>query len=329
MSQKTINYDFMLAKAKREIKRLIKAQKTLKSKLAIDHAVNAASTVFHLIEWHQKKYYPNKKASRSFHICKHSKIEDFKTLHDIATFNKHATVTANLTGTFSSLSITEQISQIISENGEPILSETNSPLVTEDSKISVHFGDEEALKVLNNCLHAIETNNYLSSEIPFDVFKRSEEYSEKHLLDLAAEKLFSAKWLFLHPISFFSAGYLIHLTLELILKACCLHFKDQFPRSHDLCEILKILSLNIQLNEKDKGYIKEISKLQHLRYETMEIGTDADSQLNRIISSILNQMPEEFGNIWNISCVNLMKTHRYIPQRVFNDLSSQFSPFNN
>lgn len=48
-----LNYNNFIDKAKREIDRLRKAENELDPVAALDHALNAAFTVYHLLEWRQ------------------------------------------------------------------------------------------------------------------------------------------------------------------------------------------------------------------------------------------------------------------------------------
>ena len=58
INMKIFSYDSLILKAKREITRLIQAELNFTEEVAIDHALNAAFTIYHLIQWGQqeKKY---------------------------------------------------------------------------------------------------------------------------------------------------------------------------------------------------------------------------------------------------------------------------------
>jgi hypothetical protein len=64
------------------------------------------------------------------------------------------------------------------------------------------------------------------------------QYSVDHLE--AAEKLYELSsrwtWQYLH-----SAGFLSHLSIELLLKACLLHLEEVFPAEHDLKRLFRRL----------------------------------------------------------------------------------------
>lgn len=88
--EKVFSYENLKAKAKREIRRLKEAEKC-DGTSPIDHALNAAFSIYHLIEWKYNitahKYIVGKNGNQSV-----SNNDGLKILHDIVTYHKHAAV---------------------------------------------------------------------------------------------------------------------------------------------------------------------------------------------------------------------------------------------
>lgn len=157
------------------------------------------------------------------------------------------------------------------------------------------------------------------------VFERSKEFTEETLLGLAANRYFSTTLLCTHPICFFDAGFLLHLSLELILKACCLCVHNKFSGTHKLFDLLDEIPL--KLDEVDVSFVCQLETLHHLRYEFNEVGTHMQSSFSTLVDNILAKMPEKLRNIWNAERENIEVLSSLIPQRVYNDLNLQYSPF--
>jgi len=102
-------------------------------------------------------------------------------------------------------------------------------------------------------------------------FSRADGYSETDLLVASRDHLLSALLLFeegsLYGLD--SAGYLSHLSLELLLKATLLFLEDKFPECHDLEQLLRRLQaaglkLNIPVAQDD--VVKRLRAFYGLRY---------------------------------------------------------------
>lgn len=157
-------------------------------------------------------------------------------------------------------------------------------------------------------------------------FKRSDGYSEESLLGLAVQNHFCARLLLTHPICFFSSGFLMHLSLELFLKACCLFKNSEFSPTHKLKELIREATL--ALDSMNMKFITEFDKLHYLRYKIDEVGTDIDRKFNSIVANTLLEMPEDFRSLWSNEKGKIKEMSESIPLRVFKDLSlySSFIP---
>ncbi len=100
------------------------------------------------------------------------------------------------------------------------------------------------------------------------------QYSVDHLC--AAEKLYELsnrwRWEYLH-----SAIVLSHLSIELFLKACLLHFDGQFPADHDLKRLFRSLhKKGIGLSDNNKKWLNYLSQCNNLRYPTTDSKLEVD-----------------------------------------------------
>jgi HEPN domain-containing protein len=102
------------------------------------------------------------------------------------------------------------------------------------------------------------------------------QYSVDHLE--AAKKLYELSdrwtWQYLH-----SAGFLSHLSVELLLKACLLHFNQEFPAEHDLKRLSRPLrKKGIQLSPQSRKWLSHLNCFNSLRYP--DPGTAPDITVN-------------------------------------------------
>lgn len=86
------NFDALLEKFNREIRRLQLAQTNNDVVAAFDHALNGASTAFHLLRWEAAKINPAGPIGTEAEILALKNNEDMNLLHDIVTCMKHMTV---------------------------------------------------------------------------------------------------------------------------------------------------------------------------------------------------------------------------------------------
>jgi hypothetical protein len=85
------SFEKMLEKLNREIERLRAAEAEPDKTAIIDHALNAAITAYHLLEWRAKTVSPpDTRRARDLLITEGS--ADLELLHDIVTKTKHVTI---------------------------------------------------------------------------------------------------------------------------------------------------------------------------------------------------------------------------------------------
>ena len=150
-SNEIFSYAELKKKAKREITRLDKAENSMDEITAADHALNAAFTIYHLLEWREKTTDPSSKHG-AHSLCKNINNAALNILHSVVTRNKHVTISKPLYANDCNPTVEENINFICTEDGKPISTEDNQPLVTEDSKITIYFGDEQALLILKEAM---------------------------------------------------------------------------------------------------------------------------------------------------------------------------------
>jgi len=100
------------------------------------------------------------------------------------------------------------------------------------------------------------------------------QYSVDHLK--TAEKLYELSgrftWEYLH-----SATFLSHLGIELLLKACLLHFENEFPAIHDLKRLFRQLkNKGINLSKQNKKWLNYLNNCNALRYPDAVKKTEVD-----------------------------------------------------
>ena len=163
-----LNYNNFIDKAKREIDRLRKAENELDPVAALDHALNAAFTVYHLLEWRQNPSSLSEKelkrllksegmTFKTAHIlCKEFNSPEMNLLHGIVTHTKHATVSSLLPDKNSAPtykpSYEDNIGYIVTEDGERLVTESGTSIVTSQSTVTVYFGEGVALSILERAI---------------------------------------------------------------------------------------------------------------------------------------------------------------------------------
>ena len=161
MTNDSLNYEALKLKANREIARLRQAESRMEIVEAIDHALNAAFTVYHLLEWRENpsgltKDELGRKVPGAYGLCKKLKDPYFNLLHGIVTHTKHTTISTQLPDENSAPQhipvYKEDIGYICTKSGDKILTECGHNIVTENSKIIVYFGEEIAKHVLDQTL---------------------------------------------------------------------------------------------------------------------------------------------------------------------------------
>ena len=120
-------------------------------------------------------------------------------------------------------------------------------------------------------------------------------YLEKDLFHLTFSHYKAAERLYKEFLTFFSGGFLLHLSLECFLKACILFEKNEFPSDHSLDKLVKQTSF--KLNNGKIDFIRELDKRHYLRYRYDEAGTDDLTKWQVIVKSIRDQMPSDLLKI--------------------------------
>ena len=112
-----------------------------------------------------------------------------------------------------------------------------------------------------------------------------------------AKKLYelsgSSSWRYLH-----SAAFLSHLGIELILKACLLHFADEFPAVHDLKRLFRQLrKKGINLSAQNKKWLNYLNNCSALRYpdpaKTTEVNINQWGKTEALFEELRANVPEE------------------------------------
>jgi HEPN domain-containing protein len=131
------------------------------------------------------------------------------------------------------------------------------------------------------------------------VFTRAEGYSEKDLLHFAYDHLASAQVLFERsPECYDSAAGLGHLGIELLLKALLLQRADEFPATHDLAKLRRLLARaapEVEFTSEGRSVLSRINKFSSLRYPAPggaePIGTEDLSPLLNLAQAVVGAFP--------------------------------------
>lgn len=117
---------------------------------AIDHALNAAFTIYHLLEWKEKTKNPDsKKGARNI---ANGADGNFQILHDIVTCNKHVRVDREFHSKTPCVYYNDKVNYLTTEDGIHLFTENGENLITEDSKIVVNFDNEPARNILESAI---------------------------------------------------------------------------------------------------------------------------------------------------------------------------------
>jgi HEPN domain-containing protein len=125
-------------------------------------------------------------------------------------------------------------------------------------------------------------------------------YTSGNLLHFAFDHLAAANTLFENSPRFFdSAGYLIHLGLELLLKAWHFHVSKEFSPIHDLETLYNDLEKkepNLSLPAEQINTIKYLNNFYNIRYQSskviIKIGCDDTDRINILLDNLYSAMPK-------------------------------------
>jgi len=89
-----------------------------------------------------------------------------------------------------------------------------------------------------------------------------------------AEKLYDCSdrscWEYVH-----SAAFMSHQSIELLLKACILCYKPEFPAEHNLKRLFKLLpKKKIELSVQNKNWLKHLNRFFALKYPDSGTGPE-------------------------------------------------------
>jgi HEPN domain-containing protein len=133
------------------------------------------------------------------------------------------------------------------------------------------------------------------------LFSRADGYSENDLLVASRDHMISARLLFNEGSlpGLDSAGYLAHLSFELLLKAALLYLEDKFPQGHDLGELLaqvRAAGLKLRVSTSAKSLFERLKSFYDLRYPNpgipVSIAAPDGALIERTWTSLWNQLPE-------------------------------------
>ena len=138
--------------------------------------------------------------------------------------------------------------------------------------------------------------------MPLRIFKREDGFEPKDFIRSGLDHINAAEKLFETSPSFFdSAGYLVHMAFELLLKAWHLEAFGEFCGIHSLkvlVEQLRAKGQQLNLSEEENEILQIVDAYQELRYpdpnHATEVGNDDWEKLCGLLNRIWEQTPELF-----------------------------------
>ena len=134
------------------------------------------------------------------------------------------------------------------------------------------------------------------------MFVRAEGFSPVELVGAGRDHMRAAKRLFDSddPFLFDSAGYLAHLSIELVLKALLLDLTGRFPAQHDLEKLSRLLAEELPgfgFSDAGQRILVTLNAFGELRYpsprDPVEIGSDDVELILELWSAMWEALPEE------------------------------------
>ncbi len=140
--------------------------------------------------------------------------------------------------------------------------------------------------------------------MPPRVFKRQDGFEPKDFIHSGLDHVNAAEKLFETNASFFdSAGYLIHMGFELLLKAWHLEAFGEFCGIHslkDLVEKLRAKGQQLNLSDEENEVLKVADSYGELRYPDpshgTEVGNDDWKKIDGLLNKIWEQTPRVFDD---------------------------------
>ncbi len=138
--------------------------------------------------------------------------------------------------------------------------------------------------------------------MPPRVFKRTDGFEPKDFIHSGLDHVNAAESLFKTSSSFLdSAGYLVHMGFELILKAWHLEAFGEFCGVHslqDLAQQLRDKGQTLNLSEEENEALTIADEYGELRYPNprkgVEVGSDDWEKLDALLNRIWEQTPSTF-----------------------------------
>ena len=133
------------------------------------------------------------------------------------------------------------------------------------------------------------------------MFGSADGFTGRDLIESARDHMYAALVLFQSsPVCLDSAGYLAHLSIELLLKAMLFGLNGEFPAEHDLRQLFRALQREVpgtSLTARGERALDLVNKFGGLRYPQpgagVEIGSDDVDLIVSLYNSILSNVPDE------------------------------------
>jgi HEPN domain-containing protein len=132
------------------------------------------------------------------------------------------------------------------------------------------------------------------------IYKEADGYKAEDLLQSSLHHYGAARNLFdASPDYLDSAGYLLHLSIELLFKSWILHTQKEFEGTHSLQRLREqLLSSDADLNftKKQNNIIEYLDGLYELRYpnshKPTEVGSEIIELANEVIRRVIKILPD-------------------------------------
>jgi len=133
------------------------------------------------------------------------------------------------------------------------------------------------------------------------VYKDTDGYKAEDLLQSFYHHYEAARELFdLNPDYLDSAGYLLHLSIELLFKSWILHERKEFKGTHSLQFLrqqLNSIGAGLNFTKKQNNIIEYLDRLYELRYPNFKKPTEVGSEdivlAREVIKSVIEKLPDD------------------------------------
>lgn len=146
------------------------------------------------------------------------------------------------------------------------------------------------------------------------------EYAKRHLI--AAQILFQNQDINIYVLSVSSAGYLCHLGIELLLKACCLHELDYFEDEHNLIKLEKKVGF-LRLDDRLSIFLSNLQLFNEMRYpqDLTKVKVVQDMDINA-------NLAEEIGDHDWVGTIELLyEVQKQMPEKLYSIAKPVFANF--